>query len=375
MSRRRRGRMGRLFFSALVLAAVAAIGLAPHIVSQPPLRDWVIASVLPGINGRVTVASANLGWLHPVHFEKVQITDAQGQQAIAVETIDGDKPLWRLALRHSSPGTFRLKNVRVDVIPGPQGSNLVRLIAPEPSRRPVTIGVEIVDGLLALHRPDADPLEVGLFQLALDINDDPSRAPRELVIRPGTLLKNASIASPKSGDLLKYALPLLAESNVSGQFSLELDGWRVPFAAPEKATGSGRLMIHAIDVEPGPMVHRLAEVFQYPATIQLARDATVPFGMADGRISHQDLTFTLRNLTLRTQGSVGLDQTLDVVADVELPQLSANRPLLQSLRKVSIPIHGTLDRPAVDAVALQQSGLGMVREALDGLLRRRTGKL
>jgi hypothetical protein len=171
-------------------------------------------------------------------------------------------------------------------------------------------------------------------------------------------------------DLMKYAVPLLAGANVSGRFSLELDQWRLPLDEPETGSGSGRLLIHRIEVEPGPLAYRLGEVLANPPTIELARETTVPFSLADGRIHHRDLKFTLRNVTLRSQGSVGLDQTLDLLVEVELPEIGGDRPLLQALRKVSIPIGGTLEHPTIDRTALQQTGRDAVRGILEGLLRK-----
>ena len=41
--------------------------------------------------------------------------------------------------------------------------------------------------------------------------------------------------------------------------------------------------------------------------------------MADGRAAHRDLAFHLGEVVVATHGSVGLDQSLDMLADISLP--------------------------------------------------------
>jgi len=226
--------------------------------------------------------------------------------------------------------------------------------------------------VVVIHKPGAPEWQFGPIQLAADIKADGPPAERELVVRPGPVLKRVAIAAPRSSGLLKYAMPVIADARVSGQISLELDGWRVPLAAPEKATGSGRLVIHHLDVQPGPLAVQLGEALRSSTAIRLAEEAVVPISMAEGRIYHRDLKFTLRNLLLVTRGSVGLDHTLDIVAEVELPrEPGKNRPVLGAIQKLSIPIRGTLEQPLIDRTALRDMGKDMIRDAIEGLLRRR----
>jgi hypothetical protein len=303
----------------------------------------------------------------------VEIVDRQGRRAVTVGTIEGDRPLWRVVLCPQSPGNFRLHQVQLDAIVEPDGTtNLARLIDPEKIRGGFRLGVEVVDAMFVRHKPSAPAWELGPFQVGFDLKTEGPREAWELALRPGRVLDKATLASPKSSELLQYALPVLAEAHVSGQLSLEVDSWRVPLLTPKNCTGSGRLVIHRLEVEPGPLVRQLGEALGNSTPLRLVQDTTVPVSMADGRIHHRDLQFTLRNLTLRTRGSVGVDQTLDLVAEVEFPRdVVGNLPLLDAVWKLSIPIGGRLDRPEIDQAALRESGKELLRDALDGLLRRR----
>ncbi len=364
--------MNRTLLALLVLLVVL-VAAAPQLLSRPAIRNWILGCTLP-LDGRIAIGRAQLGWFSPVRLEQVEIVDRQGRRAVAVGTIDGDRPLWRVVLHPRSPGTFRLQQVQLDVIFEPDGTtNLARLIDRERLLNMPALGVEITDAMVLLHKPDVPVWQFGPFRVSYDFKTQGPPSGRELVVRPGRVLDKAVITSPKSSGLLKYALPVLADANVWGQLSLELDSWRMPLASPEKAVGSGRLVIHRLEVEPGPLIRQLADVLGNSTSFRLAQDATVPFSMADGRIHHRDLQFTLCNLTLRTHGSVGVDQTLDLVAEVEFPHDAiSGLPLFDAMKKLSIPVRGTLDRPELDRTALRESNKDLLRNALDGLLRRRT---
>lgn len=370
MTRGLRNAIRNLVALAVILALLLAF--APRWLSGPAARNWLLSAVLP-LNATITCGGARLGWFSPPHFDDVQIADNRGRPAVTVGTIDGDRPLWRMALNRSAPGSFRLAKVQVDVIVEPEGTNLASLVDPQ-KLRGAQLGLEVVDATLVFHKPGVPPWQLGPFHVSGDLNTAGPPAARELVVRPGTVLSRATITASKSSDMLQYALPVLAEADVSGQISLQVDGWRLALAEPEKSTGSGRLVIHRLDVEPGPLIQTLVDVLRAPTPIRLAEETMVPFSMAEGRIHHRDMRFSLQGVSISTSGSVSVaDRSLDVIAEVQFPRDPAkNRPLLDTVQKLSIPIGGTLEKPLVDRTALRESGKQILRDALDGLLRRRS---
>ena len=82
-------------------------------------------------------------------------------------------------------------------------------------------------------------------------------------------------------------------------------------------------------------------------------------------------------LTIRTYGSVGLDQTLAITAEINAPlNRLGNIPVAAALRNrtIKIPIGGTLSKPKLDERALgrniQDTVDRGVRDALEGELGR-----
>jgi len=157
---------------------------------------------------------------------------------------------------------------------------------------------------------------------------------------------------------LKYIAPVLADvSTAQGSFSIDLEGCRIPLDDPAKGELAGRLTIHSVEVGPGPLVRELAVLLGRAAPARLRRESVVPFRMVQGRVYHQGLELIFPDLTIRTYGSVGLDQTLAVMAEMPVPpKWLGNNVLGSALRNqtVRLPIGGTLSKPKIDQRALDR---------------------
>ena len=98
--------------------------------------------------------------------------------------------------------------------------------------------------------------------------------------------------------------------------------------------------------------------------IQLIEESPVHFEMAEGRVWHQGLRFEVGTLSVETSGYVGIDQSLDLVAAVTLPEFGKRDSLLVSSlsrRRIEIPIHGTLQAPLASGSGLLDEGRELVR--------------
>ncbi|HHK41208.1 MAG TPA: hypothetical protein ENJ50_02220 [Planctomycetaceae bacterium] len=94
--------------------------------------------------------------------------------------------------------------------------------------------------------------------------------------------------------------------------------------------------------------------------------------MQRGRVYHDPLKMKIGELELTSRGSVGLDETLDVVLSVRIPdQWLDGRPLLASLRGQTLvfPMQGTLDRPRISSDALKVIRDRLIESAGEELLR------
>ena len=100
-------------------------------------------------------------------------------------------------------------------------------------------------------------------------------------------------------------------------------------------------------------------------------EQSIPFHWQQRRVHHERLVFSVRDMAVITGGSVGADQSLNLIAEIPVRDewLRNNQAAValkgQSLR---IPIGGTLSRPAVDRQAFTASLKRMVTDSAGKLL-------
>jgi hypothetical protein len=227
---------------------------------------------------------------------------------------------------------------------------------------------------------DCEPLEVELSQgrvvLAPRVRLAPE--PKELSLPPGPLARQVQITPAMCGSGLKYIAPILADvASAQGAFSIELDGCRIPLGDPAKSEAAGRLIIHSVEVGPGPLLRELALLLGRESPAKLRRESVVPFRMVDGRVYHQGLELVFPELTIRTHGSVGLDQSLALMAEMPIPpKWLGNDALASAMREqtIRVPIGGTLSRPQLDRGVLDQLGRQFLERATKNVIEDELGK-
>jgi translocation and assembly module TamB len=247
-----------------------------------------------------------------------------------------------------------------------------------------------------------DPLAIavaeGQLTTAPVVRLDPE--PMELTLPPGPLLTNVRISPQVSEAMLKYIAPVLAGATQSeGQFSMTLTSARVPLADSKKSDVSGQLAVHSVRVVPGPMAKQWVELAQQvesiakrrspiaaggqaqPVTLFTVQDQQVNFRVVDGRVYHQGMQFQVGDVVMRTEGSVGFDQTVSLLVQVPIQdKWIEGQALLVGLKgqTLKIPISGTLTQPRMDQSAVaglsQQLLQGAAQQAIGGELNKALDK-
>ncbi|MFO0896599.1 MAG: hypothetical protein U0836_04120 [Pirellulales bacterium] len=216
-----------------------------------------------------------------------------------------------------------------------------------------------------------------------------SPEPAELLLDKGPVVQQVQLTEEICAGLLKYAAPALAGAAVAqGQLSVDLEGGRLPLADLGGGELSGRLTIHAAQVRAGPVmqemiwlarqIEALLRKQQLPDAGNLNQplvkvsDNSVPFQLKDRRVYHEGLEIQVGEVTVRTRGSVGLDQSLALVAEVPIrSDWLKQAPRLAGLKNqtIRIPIAGTLNQPQLDRNAWQNLATQFLQGAVQELLR------
>ncbi len=225
------------------------------------------------------------------------------------------------------------------------------------------LSAELAGGVLRLRPLDVEVSE-GRLKAAPEIRL--AGGPTALVLAPGPLLEQVRVNPRMCAHFLQYVAPVLAGVTAAeGRFSVTLDECHVPLAAPAEARVGGRLDVHQIDVAAGPLLYELALLLGVEARARLASNSVVRFRMVDRRVYHEAVALDLGGLTVQTQGSVGLDGTLSLLAEVPVPPQWLNEPQIRAAvgsQTLRVPIGGTLERPQLDRRMLDQLSQQMVRE-------------
>ena len=116
-------------------------------------------------------------------------------------------------------------------------------------------------------------------------------------------------------------------------------------------------------------------------TLLTIRDQQVNFQVVDGRVHHQNMEFQVGDVMLRSQGSVGLDETVQLTLQIPIQDAwIAKEPLLAGLKgqSLQVPVGGTLTRPQMDQRAIaslsQQLLQGAAQQAVGGELNKALDK-
>ena len=242
---------------------------------------------------------------------------------------------------------------------------------------PATVDLKMAGGMAALSTGSI-PFSGGTIQLAPKLD---MRGPSPVVlIDKGPVAENIALTPEICRDWMKYVAPLLADvTSAQGTFSLQTDGSQIPLDDPMAARVRGAVQLNNVTVGAGPVAQQLIGAVQGIRTLLRPTEAadqndlsvwmkldqqTVPFAIQDRRVHHEGLTLTMKDVTIRTKGSVGLDQSLSMVAEIPISESwLGNDPWLAGLKgqTLQIPIGGTVTKPVLDKNAIQQLSMQLIK--------------
>lgn len=215
---------------------------------------------------------------------------------------------------------------------------------------------------------------------------------------PGRLVDRVRLSPELCRDLLQYMAPLMADATeIDGRFSLDLQQGTWPLGQTTDGVANGRLEIHGASLRPGTGLGRLMSVVDQVRAIVGGRDPrtpaaerllvelpeqTVQFRQTDRRMTHDRLILRTRDVEIQTRGSVGFDESLNLVAAVPIrPEWISDERLRSVLggQTLQVPITGTLRQPQVDPSVLsdlaRRAATGRIEQTIDNKLREQLNKL
>lgn len=246
-------------------------------------------------------------------------------------------------------------------------------------------------------RLTANPSTIAVQPVWIPVNDGRIRVDGTLTrsatgsavsIPAGVLIERVSLSEELCAGWVRYAAPFLADATaVQGQLSLETSGVMIPVASPTLAQTQGRLGIHSATAVPGPNSLRMLGVIDQVRNI-LKKDLasgvsdrarislpeqSVELAVANGRIHHRQLQLQVGETLVTTRGSVGFDESLDLVLDIPLhgdwlPGGKIGQAL--SGKSLTVGVRGTVSQPQFDPVPLRDLTRQLTESAVERLIQK-----
>ncbi len=207
-----------------------------------------------------------------------------------------------------------------------------------------------------------------------------------LLLEKGVLLSNANLSSDICRDFLKYVTPLVADATeAQGKLTVQHEGLRMPLYQPTQVQAQGTLQLHEGTIGAGPLAKQLFSVVSQvkqllkpgstlgaPKSVWMdLGNQEIPFSIDNGRVNHQGIRLRIDDVIIETDGSVGFDQSLNLIAKIPIQDawLGDNR-WLEGLRgqSLQIPISGTVSQPRLDTQSIQQLSRQLIQQAAGGAI-------
>ncbi|MEX0792079.1 MAG: hypothetical protein WD045_03025 [Pirellulaceae bacterium] len=109
---------------------VLLLAAAPSIVASTPLLGWGVRQATSGMEIKVAVGSASLGWFSPVGLNDVRVTDPEGEQIAHIPRLQISKSLLGLAQDWHDLGIVRLHDPELVVVVHDRTTNWEQILFP-----------------------------------------------------------------------------------------------------------------------------------------------------------------------------------------------------------------------------------------------------
>ncbi len=305
----------------------------------------------------------------------------------------------------------RLRPFLGNVVPTGSGRRRVSFQGPVDFSNGIPADV-VANGALDWRAIDAVGVAVGPGELVASLkNGSVAFAPLDLAVSGGRLRTTPSLLSTPAGTVLQLspgstltdarltpemtrrwlglATPLLANSaRAEGRLSASVAQLSSPLADWRGTEATGQIVVDTARVQAAPVAGELLGVVQrlqqlaggalggvlgggVNTSIEASRQ-TVNVRVTRGRVYHDRMEVTVAGVPVTTTGSVGFDNTLDLVAELRLPpEMLGNTRLGRVLTgPLRIPIRGTTSSPQLDASVLTNLAGRLGVDSLRGEIER-----
>jgi hypothetical protein len=244
--------------------------------------------------------------------------------------------------------------------------------------------ISVENGSFVLRQHDRDLPIIAADGIDFNMQVEKTPTGHVLVVEPFEVFKRSPLSLGVAAGLVKYLAPdFHSDREVAGEISLSIVTLHMPLGVSEQETikqlqTEGKLTLHQVGSQVNsPMWQALIKMVadmngkQPGKVIRVEADSEIAFQARDGRLHHEGLRVGFPDidprLVVTTRGSIGLDETLDLFAD--LPRLDAAVQTEKGPARCHIT--GTIANPKITvedgSLVLRQPGRKEPIIAVDGV--------
>ncbi len=219
---------------------------------------------------------------------------------------------------------------------------------------------------------------------------DLRQTPAVVRLAPGQVAEKIAIEPAMCRTWLKYVAPLLADATeAEGVFSLQLEQAEFPCDDPQNGVVLGKLLVESARVSAGPLARQYIVLAQQLKGLSEGRPLRQPISTSQrdwidlpkqeisleirqGRVYHQGVKIQIGDVQITTRGSVGFDQTVQLLAEIPLQdawlKTDIARRALQG-QVVRIPVGGSVLAPRLDGRAINNLASQAIGNAANNVLQ------
>ena len=346
---------GMLFSGAAIL---------PTAVMHSTYRDAVLNKAFTRHGLTASSAAGAGGWLTPVSFEQVSLSDEAGQVHGTIRQIHTSKSLFSILTGNSDLGTITLvePELRVDL---DEDGNLT-LQTPDGPHDPLnrSVAFEVVNGAFQLSVPwrTLPIVDVDNLDITGGLTNEPDG--RWLSLEPIQIFSHEPLSEAHAEQNLALIAPVLSQSTaLAGEVSVYLHQTRLRLDDEDASQFSinGEAAFHTVNARlKRDWVSQISQLVgqvsgnTLPDRLEIARNSKVVFEVNSAGIHHSGLAFVLpeiaNQMQIASSGTVGLDETLDLALQVQLPLITPSNPFTALISKVTLApitlqVKGTVSEP------------------------------
>lgn len=360
-SRWRRGVVASTALFGILLTGTAVL---PTLLMQTALRDQVLGSAIQQQNWTTTSGEASGGWLAPLIFRDVRISDSEGRFLCTIRELKTSKGLLAFLTDDAEVGRIDLIDPHVEVHMDEDGK--WPACESKPSRSRLAFAVE--NGSLVVTVPWRKTPIVDIDELILSGKIGPdTEGRRMLTVNAAQIFDHEPLSDAHTTQNLALIAPVLSQStSLSGSASVWIDKVEIPLEGDQKSPFPilGRAEFHSLEARlKEAWTRQLAAVTgqltgrELPDRVEVMQDSRVDFVITDEGVTHKGMVFLLpeiaQDLRITSSGMIRLDESLDLQLTVAVPKIVlADNPVMAILGQLAaaplqLNVKGTVSKPEI----------------------------